>query len=54
MRGKEFGETSHEDAASGYRLRDRNGFCLSGVRYSVLPEQHLAAWPLCACATYDE
>jgi len=33
-----FGESCHEDAASGCRLRDRNGFRLSSVRCSVLPE----------------
>jgi hypothetical protein len=39
---EKFGETSHEDALSGYRLRDRNGFCLSSFRSSVLPEWHVA------------
>jgi hypothetical protein len=42
MYAGKFGETSHEDAASGYRLRDRNGFRLSSVCSSVLPEWHVA------------
>jgi len=43
-----FGETSHEDPASGYRLRDRNGFRLSSVRYGVarLSKGRLEAWAL--------
>ena len=33
---------SHEDAATGYRLHSRNGFCVASLRPSLLPEQHLA------------
>src|SRR5215831_13127337 len=32
------GEISYENVACGYRLRDRTGFCLSGVRSSALLE----------------
>jgi len=39
---KEIGEISHENAVSGYRLRDGNGFCLTSIRSSVLPEWHMA------------
>jgi hypothetical protein len=46
------GEIGHEDAASGYRLCDRNGFRLSSFR-SSMPE-----WPWQSghfiCASYDE
>jgi hypothetical protein len=38
---EKFGEISHEDAASGCRLRDRNGFCHSSFR-SSMPEWHVA------------
>ena len=39
---KEIGEISHENAVSGYRLRDGNGFRLSSFRSPVLPEWHVA------------
>ena len=42
MRVGKFGETTHEDAASRYRLRDSCGFHLTSVRPSVLPEQRRA------------
>ena len=32
---------NHENVACGYRLRDRNSFCLSSVRPSV-PKWHVA------------
>jgi hypothetical protein len=41
MHVRKFGETSYEDAASWYRLRDRNGFRLSSFRSSVLPAWHV-------------
>ena len=39
---KEIGEISHENAVSGYRLRDGNGFRLSSFRSPVLPARHVA------------
>jgi hypothetical protein len=42
---RKIGEISYEDAASGCRLRDRNGFCFSSFR-SSMPEWHVAKRPL--------
>jgi hypothetical protein len=36
------GRPSNEDVISGFRLYNRNGFCLTSVCASVLREQHLA------------
>jgi hypothetical protein len=36
-----FGETGYEDAASGYHVCRRNGFCLSSFR-SSMSEWHVA------------
>jgi hypothetical protein len=51
-----FGETTHEDAASRYRLRDRNGFHHSSIRYGLacLPKGFLEGMGISLWRTFRQ